>query len=365
MGKNVSLIKKLRMKILLLLSLVILSSCYSPKTDVEEDKYPEIPEFPNFSDKKVVLEKVMELPLSQKDSCSYLVKGNYLFVYNSPGMHSYENSTNRLFIITEGKPVIFEHWQSIPNINSLAFMDAVGNIYANNRKYLAPDFHYKKILPFYDANDITKKYEPLFHVGESEKDSALFKKIEEEQAVLQKNILAKGDQILIVADVVNYVVNDEIPGRAIDGFNYLFNPGQKNAYFVSYNLLQELKAKGSAAENDPIYAQLRPKIKLSPRENSFSPEIRKEYRDTVTFKIKDKIVSGNQWFSTGNHFVASFGYQPVYMYYYDVKLGNKTISTKVDHTKIITSDPIRTTTGKYFLVSNVKEGKFQIYYLKN
>ncbi|KFF01693.1 hypothetical protein [Chryseobacterium luteum] len=348
------------MRISLLLSFFVLSSCYSPKTDVEEDKYPEIPEFPNFSDKTVVLEKVMELPLSQKSNCSYLVKDNYLFVYNSPGMDSYENSTNRLFIITEGKPVIFEHWGSRPNINNLAFMDDAGNIYANNRKYLAPDFHYKKILPFYDANDITKKYEPLFHVGESEKDSVLFKKIDEEQAVLQKNILAKGDQILMIADAVN----DEIPDQAIYGGNYLFNPGHKNAYFVSYNLLQELKAKDSAVEKDPIYAQLRPKIKLSPRENSFSPEIRKEYRDTVTFKIKDKIVSGNQWFSTGNHFVASFGYHPVYMYYYDVKLGNKTVSTKEDQTRIIVSDPIKTKTGKYFPVSNMKEGKFQIYYLR-
>ncbi|MCT2407794.1 hypothetical protein NZD88_09615 [Chryseobacterium antibioticum] len=94
-------------------------------------------------------------------------------------------------------------------------------------------------------------------------------------------------------------------------------------------------------------------------------EIRKEYRDMVSFKVKDKIVSGNQWFSTGNHFVASFGYNPVYMYYYNVKIGNKMVSTKKDHTKIVASDPIKTKTGKYFLVSNMKEGKFQIYYLKN
>ncbi|MCT2564725.1 hypothetical protein [Chryseobacterium herbae] len=349
------------MRISLVLSLLVLSSCYSPKTDVEEDKYPEIPEFPHFSDKTVVLEKVMELPLSQKDNCNYLVKDNYLLVYNFPVMDSYQNSTNMIFIMSEGKLTVSEHWKNSPSINNLAFIDETGNLYANNRKYLAPDFRYKKFLPFYDLNDIKKKYEHLFHTGEPEKDSALFKKIDEEQAVLQKNVLAKGDQILMVVDAVN----DEIPDHAIYGGNYLFNPGQKNAYFVSYNLLQELKTTDSTAEKDPLYTQLRPKIKLSPNENSFSPEIRKEYRDTVSFKVKDKIVSGNQWFSTGNHFVASFGYHPVYMYYYDIKLGNKTVSTKEDHTKIIASDPIRTKTGKYFLVSNVREGKFQIYYLKN
>ncbi|WP_223606190.1 hypothetical protein [Chryseobacterium sp. OSA05B] len=349
------------MRISLVLSFFILSSCYSPKTDVEEDKHPEIPEFPHFSDKTVVLEKVMELPLSQKDNCSYLVKGNYLFVYNFPLTDSHQNNTNMIFIMNEGKLSIFEQWKNKPGINNLAFVDETGNVYANNRKYLAPDFRSKKLLPFFDLNDITKKYEHLFHTGEPEKDAALFKKIDEEQAVLQNNVLDKADQIVMVADVMNA----EIPDRAIYGGNYLFNPGQKNTYFVSYNLLQELKTKDSAAEKDPLYAQLRPKIKLSPNENSFSPEIRTEYRDTVSFKIKDKIVSGNQWFSTGNHFVASFGYHPVYMYYYDVKLGNKTVSTKEDHTKIIASDPIKTKTGKYFLVSNVKEGKFQIYYLKN
>ncbi|PIF47155.1 hypothetical protein CLU96_4202 [Chryseobacterium sp. 52] len=349
------------MRISLLLSLFILSSCYSPKTDVEPDKHPEIPEFPNFSDKTVVLEKVMELPLSQKENCTYLVKGNYLFVYNFPTLDSYKNDTNRLFIINEGKLAIFETWKNRPDINNLAFMDEAGNVYANNRKYIAPDFRYKKILPFYDLNTITKKYEHLFHVGESEKDSALFRKIGDEQAALQKNILDQADQILMVADDMN----SEIMDYAAYGDSYLFNPGQKNTYFVSSNLLQELKTKDAAVENDPVYIKLRPKIKLLQNENSFSPEIRKEYIDSVSFTIKDKIVSGNQWFSTGNHFVGSFGYTPVYMYYYDVKVGNKTVSTKEDHTKIMTSDPIQTKAGKYFLVSNVKEGKFQIYYLRN
>ncbi|SFN13035.1 hypothetical protein SAMN05421594_1221 [Chryseobacterium oleae] len=349
------------MRISLVLSLFVLSSCYSPKTDVEEDKHPEIPEFPHFSDETVVLEKVMELPLSQKDNCRYLVKDNYFLVYNFPVTDSHQNNTNMIFIMTEGKLAISEQWKNRPGINNLAFVDEAGNVYANNRKYLAPDFRYKKFLPFYDLNDITKKYEHLFHTGESEKDSALFKKIGDEQSVLQKNVLDKADQIVLVADLMN----TEIPDHAIYGANYLFNPGQKNTYFVSYNLLQDLKTKDSTVEKDPVYTKILPKIRLSPNENNFSPEIRKEYRDTISFNIKDKIVSGNRWFSTGNHFVASFGYYPVYMYYYDVKLGNKTVSTKEDHTKIVASDPIKTKTGKYFLVSNVREGKFQIYYLKN
>lgn len=40
-------------------------------------------------------------------------------------------------------------------------------------------------------------------------------------------------------------------------------------------------------------------------------------------------------------------------------------SDKEDHTKIVASDPIKTKTGKYFLVSNEREGKFQICYLNN
>jgi hypothetical protein len=347
------------MKILLLLSLAVLSSCYSPKTDVEEDKYPEIPEFPNFSDKKVVLEKVMELPLSQKDNCSYLVKDNYFFIYNYPKTDSHENHTNRIFIMREGKLTIAEQWSNIPNINNLAFIDDRGNLYANNRKYIAPDFRQKKILPFYDTDDITKKYEHFFDTGESEKDSALLKKIADEKSAFQQIILDKTDKILLVSDEARTGILNYADYRD----NYLGNPDQEDPYFISSNVLKSLEK--FSEQDDPLYITLHPKIKLSRKENIFSADIRKETRDTVFFKIKDKTVSGNQWFSTGNHFVASFGYQPVYMYYYDVKLGNKTISTKENHTKIITLDPIRTATGKYFLVSNVKEGKFEIYYLKN
>ncbi|MBB6372488.1 hypothetical protein [Chryseobacterium shigense] len=352
------------MRISLLLSLFILSSCYSPKTDIEEDKHPEIPEFPHFSDKNVLLEKVMELPLSQKDNCTYLVKGNNLFIYSFPRLDSYKNNTNRLFIINNGKLVIAEAWKNAPNINNLAFTDPGGNLYANNRKYMAPDFRYKEILPFYDLDNVKKKYEHLFHPGEPEKDSVVFGKIADEQAILQKNILDKVSQILLIPDEMSAGIGD----YAKYSDSYLFNPGQKNTYFVSSNLLQELNVKDSTVfseEADPFYIKLRPKIKLSQKENNFSPEIGKEYIDSVSFKIKDKIVSGNQWFSRGNHFVGSFGYTPVYMYYYDVKVGNKTVSTKEDHTKIIASDPIQAKTGKYFLVSNLKEGKFQIYYLKN
>ncbi|SHG99314.1 hypothetical protein [Chryseobacterium vrystaatense] len=349
------------MRISLLLSLFVLSSCYSPKTDVEEDKYPEIPGFPNFSDKTVIVEKVLDLPLSQKDNCTFMIKDSYLLVYNFPLTDSYQNDTNRLFIINQGKLVIFEKWKTNPAINNLAFTDDAGNLYANNRKYLAPDFRYKQILPFFDLNDIPKKYESLFHKGESEKDSALMMKITDEQMVYQKNILEKGNHILMVTDDMN----PEILDRSVYSYNYLFNPGKKNSYFVSHNLLQELATKDSAAEKDPLYAKLSPKIKLAHHENIFYPEIQKEYIDSVSFKIKDKIVSGNQWFSTGNHFVGSFGYTPVYLYYYDVKVGNKTVFTKEDHTQIVVSNPIKTKTGKYFLVSNIKEGKFQIYYLKN
>ncbi|MBL1219762.1 hypothetical protein JET18_02875 [Chryseobacterium sp. L7] len=351
------------MRIPFVLMLFVLSSCYSPKTDVEEDKHPEIPEFPVFSDPAIRLEKVMELPLSQKDNCTYLVKDTYFFIFNYPRTDSHQNDTNRLFIMNKGKLAIVEKWKNIPAINNLAFLDPAGNLYANNRKYMTPDYRYKKILPFYNLDDVTKKYEHLFHVGESEKDSALHKKIADEQTALQKNILDKTDHILLIPGDTN----GGIYGYAAYGDNYLFNPGQKNSFFVSSNLLGTLKkdSAASSGDSDPLYVKLRPKIELSSRKTNFSTRIHNEFIDSVSFKIRDKIVSGNQWFSTGNHFVASFGYHPVYMYYYDVQIGNKTVSTKENHTKILASDPIRTQAGKYFLVSNLKEGKFQIYYLKN
>lgn len=350
---------------LLFLFLIIFQSCYSPKTDIEKDIHPEIPEFPQFSDKNINITKVLELPISQTDNCLFLQKGDYFFIYNFPGYVSDEKKDIRkIFILKEDKIVIFEKWKSILKKNRNIFLDEKANLYVDNRKYFAPDYTRKTFVPFYDLDNVVGKYEHLFHLGESEKDSALLKKINEEKLDLQKNIHSKINKILMVKGESDSVIN-----KYADTYSdYLCNPNQKNSFFVASNFFKKTNGesvKSSSEDVDSLFLEFHSKIKISPQKNNFTRKIQKQNLDSTFFNTKDEIVTGNEYFSRGNHFVASFGYYPVYMYYYDVKIGGKTITTKEDNTKLVISAVAKTNQGRYFVVKNLKENKFQIYYLKD
>lgn len=348
----------------LVLFLIIFQSCYSPKTDIEEDKHPEIPEFPQFSDKNIKAIKVMELPISQEDNCLFLQKGDYFFVQNFPALDRYKNDVCRIFIIIEGKMVTFEKWKDDSRKNNLAFLDEEANLFVNNRKYFAPDYTRKTFIPFYDLDDVFKKYEHLYHVGESEKDSVLLKKIDDEKLELQKITLGKINQILVATGESQ----SEIKKYASYDHTYLCNPNQQNPFFVSQNVFRKINGeslKPSSEDVDSLFLKFHSKMKISPQENNFTRKIQKQFLDSTFFNKKDEIVTGNEYFSRGNHFVASFGYYPVYMYYYEVKIGGKTVTTKEDNTKIAILAVAKTNQGRYFVVKNLKENKFQVYYLKN
>ncbi|KPE49380.1 hypothetical protein [Chryseobacterium indologenes] len=354
----------MKTRIILLFSLLVLQSCYSPKTDIEKDQYPEIPEFPKFSDPAVYAEKVMELPLSQSSNCFYQQKDDYFFIYNYPGPERSADMLCRIFIIKNGKPVISESWKDIPKTNNFAFVGDHADLYVNNRRYLAPDYTRKEIFPIYDLNDVQSKYEHLFHAGEHEKDSVLFRKIAMEQKQLQNNILSRIKEIRYIDDEANSGIMNYPSAFA----SYLCNPDSKAPFYIMPDFLEEPKdafETRNASYRDSLYGKLRPKMTLVSKENKFTRKISTSFADSTFFKEKGRIVTGNAWFSRGNHYVASFGYSPVYMYYYDLKIRNKTISTKEDHTKMMITSIAKTASGKYFLVNNLKAGKFQVYFLRN
>lgn len=354
----------MKARIIFLFSMLVLQSCYSPKTDIEEDKHPEIPEFPKFSDPAIYAEKVMELPLSQSSNCFYQQKDDYFFIYNYPGLDYASNDLCQLFIIRNGKPVIFEKWKNIPKINNFAFMGDHADLYVNNRRYLAPHYTQKEIFPIYNLNDVQDKYDHLLHPGENEKDSAVLQKIAMEQKQLQDNILSRIKDIRYIDDeaspgIMNY------PSLSA---SYLCNAGSENPFYIMPDFLEESRAAFEMRDvsyRDSLYGRFRPKMTLVSKENRFTREISKQHADSTFFNQKDRIVTGNAWFSRGNHYVASFGYSPVYMYYYDLKIKNKTLSTKEDNTKMVITSIVKTASGKYFLVNNLKAEKFQIYFLKN
>lgn len=354
----------MKTRIILLCSLLLLQSCYSPKTDTEEDKHAEIPEFPNFSDPSVYAEKVMELPLSQSSNCYYQQKGDYFFVYNFPGLDYASNNLCRIFIIRNGKPVISEKWKNIPGTNNFAFIGDHADLYVNNRKYLAPDYTRKEIFPVYNLNDIQDKYDHLLHPGENEKDSAVLHKIAAEQKQFQDDILTRIREIRYIDDEASPGIMNFPSSSA----SYFCNPDSENPFYIMPSFLEEPRAAFEMRDigyKDSLYGKLRPKMVLVPRKNRLTREISKQHTDSTSFETKDRIVTGNAWFSRGNHYVASFGYYPVYMYYYDVQIRNKTVKTKEDNTKMAILSIAKASTGKYFLVKNLKEGKFQIYFLKN
>lgn len=340
-----------------------LQSCYSPKSEVEEDIHPEIPEFPSFSDESIKLLKVVELSLSQKDNCFYRIDGDYFFVFNTPGLDRSYNNANRFYVIKDGKLKVFEKWKTSSEINNLGFQDLNNDIYIANRRYLAPYYTTKKIVSVFSPNAIMGKYENQLHLGEQERDSAVFKKIKMEQRALQKDIFDKTSKIKLVT-------NETITGifdYASADLNYLCYPKKGDTFYISASMFDDIQddvhASKDAESNEKLYIENKSKIEtIEYPLTRFGEKIR---QDSAFFKINDKIVSGNEWFSTGNHYVASFGYYPLYLYYYEVKIGNTIATTKEDHSKIEVSKPIIAKNGRYFLVKNKKENKFQIYYLKN
>ncbi|WP_313028898.1 hypothetical protein [Soonwooa sp.] len=116
-----------------------------------------------------------------------------------------------------------------------------------------------------------------------------------------------------------------------------------------------------------LLKELKLKMKRIPNEDM----LRDHYYEVVSilkteFKTaKDSIVTGNAWFSQGNHYVASFGYAPVYMKYYNVNLNGTKTETKIDYTKTGISHLIDTDLGTYLVMINKKEkvGKYEVYFL--
>lgn len=244
----------------LLLTGLIFQSCYSPKSEIEIDKHPEIPEFPYFSDKNIRAVKVLELPLSQEKNCLYLQKGDYFFVQNYPHLDSFENNICRIFILKDDQIILFEKWKDNPQKNNLAFLDENSNLFVNDRKYFAPHYDKKKMLPLYDLDQIFKNYEPLYKVGEDEKQTRLLQKIDDEKRVLQKNTLEKINKMLISTE------ERELAAQAEQGYNYLCNPDEKNPFLVSSNIFRKIKNfnqyddQKSSDDKDSLFVQFHSKI---------------------------------------------------------------------------------------------------------
>ena len=127
-------------KYLLLLFLIVITlSCYSPKTDIEEDKHPEIPHFPSFKNNSIKLTKVAEWTATERNSIKFLSRGDYLYLFYSPDYLQRDRQDWKLLILKNDKTLQKDSLKTNFDIKNLAFLDSKNNLYANRFMYQYPD----------------------------------------------------------------------------------------------------------------------------------------------------------------------------------------------------------------------------------
>ncbi len=353
---------------LLLLFLIALTiSCYSPKSDIEEDKHPEMPEFPLVQNQKIKIEKVADWYEENNFNIRFLAKNNKLIIFYTPKIIESENQYSKLFVIEHAKRLLSDSLKmSFDNLNTI-FLDNQQNLIVNKYKYQFPDYQTKSELAFYDLKDIKKKYESQLHIGEQERDSAVFDKIYLEQKDLQEKVINRIKYMYKIRDWDSFASTEV---SQYPYMNYYCNLDDQDAFLINDDFLNNISTNYTHYKpNDQnLERQLESKVKNIPPENLFNDES-SQLQSTLKTQFKkasDSVVSGNIWYSQGNHFVASFGYLPTYLKYYNFDVNGIKAATKIDFstTKIINIADNKV--GTYIIiVKNVskKKKKYQVYYI--
>lgn len=352
--------------LLLLFLTVIMLSCYSPKSDIEEDKHPDITYFPNFKNNNIKLTKVAEWAATERNSIKFLSRGDYLYLFYSPDYLLNDRQDWKLLVLKNDKILQKDSLKTSFDIQNLAFLDSKNNLFANRFMYQYPDYKIKKEIPLFDLDVIAEKYDNQRHIGEQERDSAIFNKIHQEQKALQDKMYSQIQDMTLVSNPNSAVDLDNFSWGT---FNYFCNVNTSEPFLLKDGFLSPISTDYTIYQPDQrkLLKELKPKMTRVPKDDM----LRDNYYDTSSilkteFKTaKDSIVTGNAWFSQGNHYVASFGYAPIYMKYYNINLNGTKSETKIDHTKIGISHLIDTDLGTYLIMINKKEkiGKYEIYYL--
>lgn len=352
--------------LLLLFLTVITLSCYSPKTDIEEDKHPDIPHFPSFKNNNFKLTKVAAWTATERNNVKFLSRGNYLYLFYSPDYLQSDRQDWKLLILNRDKILQKDSLKTNFDIQNLAFLDSKKNLIANRFMYQYPDYKIKKEIPLFDLDVIPKKYEKQMHLGEQERDSAIFNKIHEEQKALQHKMYSQIQDMTLAS---NPNAAADLDNFSWGTFNYFCNLNTNEPFLLKDGFLSPISTDYTKYQPDQrnLLKELKPKMTHIPNDGM----LRDNYYDTSSilkpeFKTaKDSVVTGNAWFSQGNHYVASFGYAPIYMKYYTLNLNGKQVETKIDNNKIRISHLIDTDAGTYLIIINNKEevGKYEIYYI--
>lgn len=339
-------------------------SCYSPKSDIEEDKFPEILDFPKFNDDEIVLDKIAELNVGEISSKNFLVKNDLCVVYQQGKQLDDYDSQYQICVLKSGKLLKKNSWITYSNYQG--YINSNNDIIVANRKFLAPDYNTFIDIKEIDYKWITKKYEKEFKapLGEPEIDSLVHKKIKLEELKFQNEILTKINTIKRVSwsdenSLIEHNLKDQY---------YIINE-QSIAPFILFGSFLNSPIKKDSVDfyewDNSMIEKLKPKIEVNKKENIFLEGSADELEKikTTFFKEFDKVVVDNYWFSQGNHMVGSFGYKPVYLSYYDIIYNNIKTKTKVNNSNQSVANPLTTDDGLYFFQEI--NSKVVIWFLKN
>ena len=339
------------------------TSCYSPKHDIEDDKFPDIPEFPKFEDDKIVLEKVVEINSTDKSYFSYKLENDLFVIYKNNGQEQDYSFINEIYFFRNGKKLTSDSWRTFEQMN---FIDDNKNIFYDNKRFNAPDYRTITAIEIIDYKQIEKKYENQFHLGEIEKDSLVTKKQNAEELVYQKLIF---NQIKTIEFIDNALTPKDLPLPEYEArnFDFICNANSAKPFIINGAFLMKINPKPADTLSDldlELYEKLKNKIKAIPYSKSFVWEGDDAFSKNKMFKEFDNAVVDNAWYSTGNHMVGSFGYDSVLLNYYDVNFKSIATKTKVNHKIQSVSNPFETSDGFYFKSINHKSNKVTIWFLR-
>ena len=296
----------------IIVALFFFTGCYTPKTDIEGDKYPELKTFK----KTFVHYKLMDIDLNLKDSDNiefFETKDLDILLFKTTNNNKKiilfkENKITNTLVVDEN----FVFYKLTDGKIIGVLNDEILEINIDDAKVS------KKTAIISDINN-----DPDARSIRNDSISKLIKTIEYSETIIDHRNLDHEAPYLLV-------------NNNTDSTFYI----SKYLFIDSINFASDkfIWQKNKELKDEPISNQLRYSEK---------------------FNVYDQAVVDNKKCSSGNHFVFSFGYCPVYMKYISMNVNMKSISYKVDERTELIPSFFESKNG-FYVIDNKS-----LYYLPN
>ena len=258
---------------------LILTSCYSPKEEIESDKFPDIKTFDQVFNKQ----KKMNLNTNKLESV-YQIE-DYIFINYQLGEGKY-----RLLILKNGEQIIQSDFSTPFRAEEIVNNQFIGLVE-------------EKMLSI-DLNNL--KNQQIFQILRSKENNLSY----------NDSISKKIKTIYYLDTIVNHKNAEMMKGDRMQWY-FLVKDSLSNKFYIERDIFRD-----SINFNPTNFEWI--------KQNS--EYIYQSYatNENKNFKQYDKVVVDNKWCTSGNHFVASFGYCPVYINYFSTNFNKKEYKFKID-----------------------------------